>query len=420
MESRKTGLRLRWRRRIQGSAACVAGIGVIAAAPVFWPGVSHRPSATSLSGGSAGTAYVLTENGDMLAVNLATLRAGRPVDTGRHYAAGVVAGPGGKTLYLSGEGGHITPVSTATGKVGRQIRVTGLPVIPDVMVGTPNGKFGYAISVGAAGSSVHKGIAPIDLTTDKALKFIPITGGGLLDGYATIGVSNKTIAVVGFGPRGTSGTSQVDLINVASQHAQKPIILHLAPQQTLCAAVNPDGRTAYVVAGTKPVLVPIDVATNRPLSPISVPSRGLCSIAVAPNGRTAYVLAGQDVTPVDLLTGKAEKPIKLGLNGPIFSIAVDPDGRMAYALGIDGVTPVDLATNTALPTIGLVKYGGAGLFLSFTPNGRTALVVVGGGKSGTLLAVQAATGKVRKAIRLSGYPYGLVVTPWAGMVVRTF
>ncbi len=79
---------------------------------------------------------------------------------------------------------------------------------------------------------------------------------------------------------------------------------------------------------------------------------GLCTVAVAPNGRTAYVQVGRYVAPIDLVTGKALRPMKLPAESADFEpqLSIGPDGRMAYALG-DQVFPVDLATHKALPAV---------------------------------------------------------------------
>src|SRR5271165_3852974 len=71
---------------------------------------------------------------------------------------------------------------------------------------------------------------------------------------------------------------------------------------------------------------------------------------------TAYVILngadGGTVTPINTVTNKAGKPIKLkGGNHPYFGdvIGVTPDGRTVYAAGAgaDTVSPISTATNKA-------------------------------------------------------------------------
>ncbi len=453
VESRLAGQRLRWRRRIQSTVGSVAGIGVIAAASVLATGVTHPPSAASSYAGSPGTAYVLAGNGDVVPVNLATFRAGRPIKVGLYNNHGPIAARGDKTLYISGGDGAITPISPATGRVGRPIRVAGMHGDPDLLLGTPNGEFGYTISPFQS-QRLRNDITPINLLTGTVLKKISLPPG-LVPDPSTIAVSgnSKTVAVTGFpegrcvgaknSPNYTCYTTiDVSLINVASQRAQKPISLSTGTSipENSCVAMSPDGARAFVayyeaVPNTPDVIVPIDVATDRPLRTIKLPpqANGLCEMAVAPNGRTAYVLTGQYVTPVNLVTGKAEKPVKLTVPcwkahtvvigvgksrivehvpagcDSTTGLAIDPDGKMAYVLSTGGVVPVDLVTNRAL-RIDKV----AAVFVTFTPNGKTALV----GAGYTLQSIQAATGKVGKAIQLPlpnekslDEVTGIVVTP---------
>lgn len=457
-ESRKTGRRLRWRRRIEGSAACVAAVAVIAAASMFAAGHAHRPSAADTYDGSPGMAYVTTENGDLVPVNLATFRAERPIKTGKIYVSDIIASRGDKTLYLSSADGRITPISTATDTVGRGFWVAGLGGYDDVLAATPNGKFAYAVAPRYS-QSAPDGATRIDLLTGTASKELRLPPG-LSDNDTAVAASNKTVMLTGFpegkcvganGPNHTCYTTiEVSLINVATQRAQKPVSFSTSPSipYDSCVAMSPDGETAFVAysktwssqnydvtRNTPLAIVPIDVATDKPLKPMRLPrqANGLCSMAVAANGRTAYVLTGRYVTPVDLVTGTAEKPIRLTLPcwraHPVVrklgkrrfvehvpagcdstsGLALDPDGRMAYVTGTAGLTPVDLATNTALPTIRLNAE-----FVSFTPNGKTALAGVetpNDPSSYKLLSIQAATGKVGNAIRLPGAPAGIVVAP---------
>jgi DNA-binding beta-propeller fold protein YncE len=163
--------------------------------------------------------------------------------------------------------------------------------------------------------------------------------------------------------------------------------------------------------------VPIDIATNSPLRAIKLPSEhyGLSTdqcLAVAPNGRTAYAQIGPHVAPIDLVKGIALRPITIPDASTGFSqLGIDPDGTMAYVRGDGAVTPIDLATHKALPTIFFSGNLG-GFSLSFSPNGKTALVGIGQLPSGKLLLIHAATGKVYKSIHVTdGVPASIAVTP---------
>jgi hypothetical protein len=166
-------------------------------------------------------------------------------------------------------------------------------------------------------------------------------------------------------------------------------------------------------------VLPIDVATNKPLKPIQLRRQNygvrtaLCNLAVTPNGRTAYVQIGRYVAPIDLVTGRALKPIQLWAVSADFEpqLSIDPAGTMAYALGAHWAFPIDLATNKALPAVGFSQDFN-GFWLSFSPNGRTVLASVAGAHNiGKLLLIHAATGKVRKVIRIAGVTVSIATAP---------
>jgi DNA-binding beta-propeller fold protein YncE len=455
-DSRRAGGRLRWRRLIATSTASVVGVaGMAIGASFAWgaSGNAHNPSPVGHAGRSGGMAYVLTMSGTVVPVNLATMKAGRPLQTGldpawaRRLTGGldgpdIVAARGGKTLYVSipakpkvlhcpahrtctEQGrGVILPVSTATGRIARPIRVAAPVALPDNLVSTPNGEVAYAIDVGRGGLNPTAKMTAIDLATGTKLGQMSPPYSALE--HAAVSLNSKTLLLNGAGSGGAETASVVD---VASERAQKPISLKFRDDAATCAAVSPDGGTGYIT--TVPsfesavrltaVMVPIDVSTNRALRAIKLPTElystrgpGLCSMAVAPNGRTAYVLVQRWVMPIDLVTGRALKPIELpgawfGINP---ELVINPDGRVAYALTREGVTPIDLATNTALPTIRIgnpSEQVEAGTFLAFSANGKIALVGLFGRDK--LLPIQAATGKAGKPIQLPGRPVAIAVTP---------
>ncbi len=78
-----------------------------------------------------------------------------------------------------------------------------------------------------------------------------------------------------------------------------------------------------------------------------------------------------DVTPIDVASGVAGRPIPVG-DQP-YAMAVTPDGRTVYVTNVlsNDVTPIDVATNTAGEPIeaGVVPAG-----VAVTPDGKTAYV----------------------------------------------
>src|SRR6185437_911400 len=107
----------------------------------------------------------------------------------------------------------------------------------------------------------------------------------------------------------------------------------------------------YGANGSGHTVTPIDVATGRAGSPIKV-GDGPDAIAITPDGKTAYVANygnqngnGDTMTPIDVATGRTGTPIKVG-SGP-WAIAITPDGKTAFVANYGAnsgntVTPIDL------------------------------------------------------------------------------
>jgi hyaluronoglucosaminidase len=111
-------------------------------------------------------------------------------------------------------------------------------------------------------------------------------------------------------------------------------------------AVTPDGTMALVANVDDDTVTPVDLATLRAGRPIPVGSRPDALAIGGPGGRTALVadLEGNTVTPVDLTTMTPGAPIAVGTEPD--AVAVTPDGTTALVanLGSGTVTPISLAT----------------------------------------------------------------------------
>jgi hyaluronoglucosaminidase len=180
-------------------------------------------------------------------------------------------------------------------------------------------------------------------------------------------------------------------------------------------AIAPGGKTAYVTSYTANTVTPIDLSTGKAGRPIAA-GNGPAGIAISPGGTTAYVTdagtspIGDTVTPIDLVTGRAESPITVG-GGPQ-AIAIAPDGKMAYVTDAgaivtgqsgpigDTVTPIDLVTNHALPPI---TVGNAPIAIAIS--GGTAFVANSGSES--VSPINLATRTVGAAIPLAGAPQSI-------------
>jgi YVTN family beta-propeller protein len=124
--------------------------------------------------------------------------------------------------------------------------------------------------------------------------------------------------------------------------------------------------------------------------------------------RTAFVVnsGSGSVTPVDLRTRHAGRPIKVGAKPT--AIVAAPDGRTLYVAdsGAGAVTPIGAATRRAGHPI---KVGGNPRALALTPDGKT--LYVANSASGTVTPVSTSDGRPGQAIAVGRYPRGVVISP---------
>jgi len=167
------------------------------------------------------------------------------------------------TVYVSFQSWHggkfvgtVVPISTATKRPGKPIRLPYGPPSGMVMVMTPDGKTVYV--------TAGQGSIPISTATNRPGKPIHV------DGVLTIDPDGRTAYAVD----PLSGT--LTPVDLATGKPGQPIRL----RPVLGAVVfTPDGKTAYV-AGMRAV-TPISTATNRPGKPIKVGSHP-DAIAITP------------------------------------------------------------------------------------------------------------------------------------------
>ncbi len=188
-------------------------------------------------------------------------------------------------------------------------------------------------------------------------------------------------------------------------------------------AITPNGRTAYVTdAGSSPLgntVTPIDLKTKKPLRAIHV-GFGPEGIAITPDGRTAFVantgaiVAGQvgetghTVTPINLLTNKAKRPIQVG-NAPI-AVAVSPDGSTAFVVNYNSgsLTPISVAADT--PGTPIPVSGAPQAIVAVRAKNQVLVASAESGGRDTLMTVSVATQAVTRSINVPANPTSLDVT----------
>jgi DNA-binding beta-propeller fold protein YncE len=157
--------------------------------------------------------------------------------------------------------------------------------------------------------------------------------------------------------------------------------------------------------GLTGMLTPINPATNKPGKPINVPCS--CDFASTSDGKTLYVATQDAIIPISTATNTPGKPIHIG-TGRAYWIAIDPNGKTAYATGLSGmVTPINLATNTAGKPINIGLPGG----IAFTPDGKTAYMVIARAGPSTVIPINTATNTPGKPIPAGSGADQIAITP---------
>ncbi len=334
----------------------------------------------------------------------------------RHRAAGPTVYAG----YDRANGaGAVIPVSTATNKAGKPIRIGFGRTATTVQIAvTPDGKTAYVLNPEAFT------VIPISTATNTAGK--PISDRPQPESTARHPSRSPRTAR----PLYVANTGQhaVVPISTATNTTGKPIPVGSGPQEI---AFTPDGKTAYVVSyGTSGAgrgsVTPISTATNTAGKPIRT-AIGSLEIVITPDGKTAYAYSGSTLTPIRTATNTAGKPILLHTNFGEGAIAITPDGKTIYALTIhpDTVVPISTATNTAGTPINVhlfpagIPFTGAEAATQFvmSPDGKT--IYLGTGED-SIIPISTATNTAGKTIRfgadcgrpLSGYPHiSIAITP---------
>jgi DNA-binding beta-propeller fold protein YncE len=141
----------------------------------------------------------------------------------------------------------------------------------------------------------------------------------------------------------------VSPISLPSLVAGSPIA---AGQEPIALVFTPSGSTALVADFQTSTVTPIAVATATPGPEIAVTGNPT-SIAALSTSTSVYVSGGDDVTPIDLRTGRAQTAIHVGTIAE--GLALAPGGGTAWVAGIDGtLVQVDLQSRrvTGRVTVG--------------------------------------------------------------------
>jgi len=187
-----------------------------------------------------------------------------------------------------------------------------------------------------------------------------------------------------------------------------PSDLMIAPESQPVPEIS-DGRspTAFIVNSASNSVTPVDIASHRAEKPIKV---GLhpTAVAIAPDGRFAYVVnnGSGSVTPVNISTFRPLSPIRVGKDPD--AIVIGDGGATAYVAneGSGSVSAISLAKATVVRVIpvGLVPVA-----LALTPNGNTLYVADEG--SSVVTPIDTKTNVAGAPIRVGDAPFAMAITP---------
>jgi YVTN family beta-propeller protein len=182
-----------------------------------------------------------------------------------------------------------------------------------------------------------------------------------------------------------------------------------APSTSVAGACQ---GAVYVVSSANATVTPVNTVTRKAGRPIKLPEPGdhdaAGDIVVAPDSKTAYVLNGADenqsVTPINTVTNQAGHAIPASNYGAGPMMAVTPNSKRLYVLGAN-VTLINLVTGR----ITAIKFPheGNGTALSFGAD-STYLYAL---SAHTLTRIRAQTNKPGPGISLPFSAFGMAVTP---------
>jgi hyaluronoglucosaminidase len=224
--------------------------------------------------------------------------------------------------------------------------------------------------------------------------------GGTSAGLAR--VQAGAIAYVWTGAFNADPGTSVAVVDLAGDHALSPVALGAGSLPSALAATA-DGRRLLVTAQGVNELVVLDSGTG---SVVRTVTTGLEPDAVAvggPGGTTALVanLGDGTVTPVDLTTLRAGRPIPVG-PGPT-GIAWARRAQSAWVSVGSSLIPIDVAPGTAGTAIAV---GHVAQAVALGPRGTTAWVA---GIDGTVTPVDLRTGRAQRAMHVGGRPSAILV-----------
>ena len=284
--------------------------------------------------------------GTVLPIDLTDNKPETPIKVGRGAGTNdLVVTSDGKTGYVTNEDTNtVTPITLATGQLGKAMPVGSEPVAIAFVPHT-NERWAWVADYGG------KTVSTINVVTGQLGQSIPVPDIG--PNTVAFTPDGQTCYVANWGTEDAAG-STVTPIHVthggAAGRVLPSINVGLNPNWV---AITRAGDTAYVANKGSNSVTPIDVRSNTVGTAIRVPGPPI-EMEISPEGRIAYVaIAGSspeidEVIPLDLTTTPvtAGSAIKLKPKSQPHWIAFTPDGQTAYVVGNGNstMTPITVAT----------------------------------------------------------------------------
>ncbi len=361
--SMRAGDRLRWRRRLSAAGIVAALTALAAVVPTVAFGARQAPSAPAWVG-RTGTAFVVTSPRTVVAVNLGTGMASRPIRVptikGVQFQGHPMAtAPDGRTVWVMGST-ELTPIDTQTDQTGPPIRLHA------------RGVFGALI------------------TADGTRAYVPLSPSGVLvvdlrTGMIVAEIKGPDCRFLVPSPDGKllyCGSNGVSIISTTTNAVLWTLSYPLIPGITDAISVARDSTTAYAfsdAADLRTAITHINAATGA-TSTITIRNSG--AAAFAPSDALVYAGGQRALYAVNPVSGKTVRHWQLPATS-VSALAFSPDGSTAYALGYArGRAPkvilvmVNLHSGHVERLIHLPYLGGNPeiSFLQVSPDGRTVYV----------------------------------------------
>ena len=328
--TKRTGLHVGDDVRVLALALCVAGVVTAAfAAPA-----------------SARNAYVINAGPDTVSVidTATNTVVGSPIPVGLNPGAIAITPDGTRAYVANFTAGTVSVIDTATNAV------VGNPITTDIFTDggvaiTPDGGRVY---VAGRISGTGGAVAVIDTATNTLLP-AHIGLGNPADPRGIAITPNGSRAYVTIKAPVAGADGSVRVINTTNNTADPtPIPVGEFP---VGIAITPDGSRAYVANSGPGTVSVIHTATDATVGmPIPVPAIHDRGVAITPDGTRAYVTGQTETGPggfsvIDTATNPPSPATEIGTS--LDSVAITPDGTRAYMpdTGLGSVFVIDTATN---------------------------------------------------------------------------